>query len=132
MNAHLIAGSALFAALWAGAAIAGTVSYDGNWPVTVTHTQFYDGSYCLELSGSIGGGATLTGPLGTLSGNFQVLGKDLIAIVPEQNGGGFNWGVEFVLPAKDGVLAAKGTFLVDEDGELESPGRATVGSRNGC
>ena len=121
----------LSAALWASAAFAGTVSYNGNWPVTITNSQYYNGNYCLMLSGSIGGGAELSGPLGDLYGNFQVLGKDLIAIVPEQTGGGFNWGVEFVLPAANGVLA-KGTVLVDEDGELESPGRAKVGTKNGC
>lgn len=122
---------ALCVTLWAGAAIAGSVSYNGNWPVTVTHSQYYDGTYCLMLSGSTSGGAELSGPLGDLYGNFQVLGKNLIAIVPEQNGGGFNWGVEFVLRAANGTLA-KGAFLVDEDGELESPGTATVGTKNGC
>ena len=132
MKAHFKFGTALSAALWAGAALASTVSYNGNWPITITNTQFYNGNYCLILSGSTGGGAELSGPLGDLYGNFQVLGKNLIAIVPEQTGGGFNWGVEFVLPAKNGVLAAKGTFLVDEDGELESPGKATVGTLNGC
>ena len=133
MKTRLIIVGTLAAALSAGSAVAGTtVGYNGNWPITISNTQFYNGSYCLELSGSTGGGATLTGPLGTLSGNFQVLGKNLIAIVPEQTGGGFNWGVEFVLRARNGVLAAKGTFLVDEDGELESPGKATVGTLNGC
>ena len=120
---------ALSCAFMSGAAVA--QSYNGNWPVTITHSQYYNGNYCLELSGSTGGGATLTGQLGDLYGNFQVLGRNLIAIVPEQTGGGFNWGVEFVLPAANGNLA-KGTFLVDEDGELESPGRATVGTKNGC
>lgn len=120
---------ALSAAFMSGTAVA--QSYNGNWPITITNSQYYNGNYCLALSGSGGGGAELSGPLGNLYGNFQVLGKNLIAIVPEQTGGGFNWGVEFVLPAANGMLA-KGTFLVDEDGELESPGRAKVGTKNGC
>ena len=120
---------ALTGALMSGTAVA--ASYEGNWPITITNSQYYNGNYCLTLSGSIGGGAELSGPLGDLYGNFQVLGKNLIAIVPEQTGGGFNWGVEFVLPAANGQLA-KGSFLVDEDGELESPGRASVGTKNGC
>jgi|SRR5215469_12483930 len=131
MKTRFMAGVALSATVWAGAAIAGTVSYNGNWPITITNSQYYNGNYCLSLSGSTGGGAELSGPLGDLYGNFQVLGKNLIAIVPEQTGGGFNWGVEFVLPAANGNLA-KGAFLVDEDGELESPGVAKVGTKNGC
>lgn len=122
---------ALSAVFWAGAAIAGSVSYDGNWPITITNSQYYNGNYCLTLSGATGGGAELSGSLGNLYGNFQVLGKNLVAIVPEQTGGGFNWGVEFVLPAANGNLA-KGAFLVDEDGELESPGKAKVGTKSGC
>jgi hypothetical protein len=117
----------LSAALMSGGA-AGAASYNGSWPITITNSQYYNGNYCLTLSG---GSAQLSGPLGALYGNFQVLGKNLIAIVPEQTSGGFNWGVEFILPARNGTLA-KGTFLVDEDGELESPGSANVGTKNGC
>lgn len=120
----------LSAALMSGGT-AGAASYNGSWPITITNSQYYNGNYCLTLSGSSGGGAELSGPLGDLYGNFQVLGRNLVAIVPEQTGGGFNWGVEFILPARSGTLA-KGTFLVDEDGELESPGSATVGTKNGC
>lgn len=129
MNMNLAIGAALSAALWTCAAAA--ASYNGNWPITVTNSQNYNGNYCLMLSGSTGGGAELSGPLGDLNGNFQVLGKNLIAIVPEQTGGGFNWGVEFILPAANGNLA-NGTFLVDEDGSLQSPGKAKVGAKGGC
>src|SRR5579862_1694276 len=109
---------ACFSAALMSGGTAGAASYNGSWPITITNSQYYNGNYCLTLSGSTGGGAELSGPLGDLYGNFQVLGKNLIAIVPEQTGGGFNWGIEFVLPAANGKLA-KGTFLVDEDGELE-------------
>ena len=120
----------LSAALMSGGT-AGAASYNGSWPITITNSPNYNGSYCLTLSGSNSGGAELSGQLGDLFGNFQVLGRNLIAIVPEQNGGGFNWGVEFILPARNGLLA-KGTFLVDEDGSLQSPGIANVGTKNGC
>ena len=121
----------LACALCAMSGPAAAASYNGSWPVTITNSQYYNGNYCLTLSGSTGGGAELSGSLGNLYGNFQVLGKNLIAIVPEQTGGGFNWGVDFILPAKNGALA-KGTFIVDEDGELESPGGVKVGAINGC
>ena len=117
----------LSAALMSGGT-AGAASYNGSWPITITNSPNYNGNYCLTLNS---GAVHLSGQLGDLYGNFQVLGKNLIAIVPEQTGGGFNWGVEFILPARNGTLA-NGTFLVDEDGELESPGRATVGTKNGC
>ena len=120
---------ALSSAFMSGAAV--SQSYNGNWPVTITRAQFYNGSYCLELSGSTSGGATLTGPLGTLSGNFEVLGRNLIAIVPLQNGGGFNYGEIFILPAANGILA-KGRYVEDGDGELNNSGVAKVGTKNGC
>lgn len=129
MKAQLLSGAAVSAALMCGAAVA--ASYQGTWPITITNSQYYNGKYCLALTGSTGGGAELSGQLGDLYGNFQVLGKNLVAIVPQQTGGGFNWGVEFVLPAANGNLA-KGAFLVDEDGELQNPGVAKVGTKNGC
>ena len=128
MKAQLMMGAALSAALMSGTASA--ASYEGNWPITITHAQFYNGDYCLTLSGSTGGGATLNGPLGSLYGNFQVFGRRLIAIVPLQDGGGFNDGEEFILPARDGVLT-KGTYIEDGDGEMDNSGVAKVGTKNG-
>lgn len=128
-KALCILAGALAAALMSDSAIA--ASYNGTWPITITNSQYYNGNYCLTLSGSTGGGAELSGQLGDMYGNFQVLGKNLVAIVPEQTGGGFNWGLEFILPAKNGNLT-KGTFVVDEDGELANPGVAKVGAKNGC
>jgi len=131
MKTHLMIGAALSAPLWGGAAGAGSADYTGNWPITISHAQYYNGNYCLALNGSTGGGATLTGPLGNLYGNFQVLRANLVAIVPLQNSGGFNTGEEFILPAKNGNLA-KGTYLEDGDGELDNSGTAKVGTKNGC
>ena len=128
MKAQLMMGAALSAALVSGTAAA--ASYEGNWPITITHAQFYNGDYCLTLSGATGGGATLNGPLGSLYGNFQVFGRRLIAIVPLQDGGGFNDGEEFILPARDGVLT-KGTYIEDGDGEMDNSGVAKVGTKNG-
>ena len=120
--------AALAAALMSGTAVA--ASYEGNWPITIANAQFYDGDYCLELSGSTSGGAELTGPLGNLYGNFQVFGRTLIAIVPLP-GNGFNLGEEFVLPARNGKLA-KGTYVEDGDGEIANSGVAKVGTKAGC
>lgn len=128
-KALALAACALPAALMSGAAAA--ASYNGNWPITITHAQFYDGTYCLTLNGALNGGAALSGPLGNLNGNFQVFGHTLVAIVPLQNGGGFNDGEEFILPARKGNLS-NGTYLEDGDGEMDNSGVAQVGTKNGC
>jgi hypothetical protein len=130
MRTCLAIATTLSALISASTALAGAASYQGNWPITISDARYYDGNYCLELSGSTSGGAELTGPLGNLYGNFQVFGRNLIAIVPLQSNG-FNLGEEFVLPARNGKLA-KGTYLEDGDGEIDNSGVAKVGPKNGC
>jgi len=130
MKARFMVGAALSATVWAGAAAA--ASYNGNWPITIAHAQFYNGNYCLILSGATSGGAELTGPLGDLYGNFEVRGRNLIAIVPLPNGGcGCNSGEVFVLPAANDILR-NGTYVEDGDGEIDNSGAAKVGTKNGC
>lgn len=130
MKVQLIVGAAISAALMSGTAVA--ASYQGNWPITITDAQFYNGQYCLELSGSTSGGAHLTGPLGDLYGDFQVRGRTLIAIVPLEDGGcGCNDGETFVLPARSGLLV-NGSYVEDGDGEIDNSGAAKVGTKNGC
>ena len=127
MKAQLVIGAALSAALMSGSAVA--AGYDGNWPITITGARYYDGNYCLELNG---GAAELTGQLGNLYGNYRVSGRNLIAIVPLENGGcGCNSGEVFVLPAKNGELH-KGTYVEDGDGEIDNAGIVKVGTENGC
>ena len=129
MKARLMIGAAL-SATFISSGVAVAASYQGNWPITITHSQFYNGKYCLKLSGATGGGAELTGPMGDLYGDFQVFGRNLVSIVPLPSNG-FNEGEEFILPARNGVLA-KGTYLEDGDGEIDNSGVATVGTKNGC
>jgi hypothetical protein len=121
---------ALCAALMSGPAAA--QSYNGNWPLTISHSQFSNGSYCLTLNGSNSGGASLTGPLGNLpNGDFQVVGRNLVASIAQPYGGGFNAGLVFVLPARNGNLA-KGAYIDDNDGYLYDTSTVTVGTKNGC
>ncbi|HEX3430215.1 MAG TPA: hypothetical protein VHT03_04955 [Rhizomicrobium sp.] len=133
MKATLFICSALSAAIWAGAVIAGTVSYNGNWPLTVSHSQVSNGSYCLTLNGSTSGSVSLTGPggLNVTEGNFQVIGSRLIASAAEPTGSGFNEGLVFDLRAANGNLA-KGPYFQDYSGYLNDTGVATVGTKNGC
>ena len=124
-----ILGGALSAVFISGSVLA--AGYNGNWPVTISNAQYYDGSYCLILSGSTSGGAELTGALGDLYGNFEVSGRNLIAIVPLPYGGGFNLGEVFILPAKNGKLG-KGSYAEDGDGEIDNSGTAKAGKLGGC
>jgi len=89
MKTHFMIGVALSVTVCAGAA--GAASYNGSWPIKIAHAQFYDGNYCLILSGATSGGAELTGPLGDLYGDFEVHRGNLIAIVPLPTNG-FNEG----------------------------------------
>jgi len=130
MKAHIMIGAALSAALMSGTAVA--ASYNGNWPLTVSHSQYSNGTYCLTLAGTISGGASLTGPLGTLpNGDFQVIGRSLVASIAQPYGGGFNAGLEFVLPAARDKLA-NGAYVDDNDGYLFDTGVVTVGAKSGC
>lgn len=111
---------------------ADAASYNGNWPLTISHSQYSNGSYCLTLNGSVSGGASLTGPLGNLpNGQFQVIGRSLVASIAQPYGGGFNAGLVFNLPARNGVLA-NGTYIDDNDGYLFDTSVVTVGTKNGC
>ena len=123
-------GAALVAAFWTCAASAGGGDYNGDWPLTISKSQFYDGNYCLKLSGATSGGAELTGQLGNLVGNFEVLGRNLIVDVPLP-AEGLNYGEIFVLPARNGTLA-KGSYVEDADGEIDQSGVATIGKKGGC
>src|SRR5579862_2455279 len=84
-------------------------SYSGSWPVTISNSKGSNGSYCLTLSGTTSGGASLTGPLGDLpDGDFVVIGRDLVASVAYPTGSGDNAGLMFIAPAAKGNLGAKG------------------------
>lgn len=121
---------ALSTALMSGTAVA--ASYNGNWPLTISHSQYSNGSYCLTLTGTNSGGASLTGPLGNLpNGDFRVIGRSLVASIAQPYGGGFNAGLVFTLPAANGKLA-KGAYIDDNDGYLFDTSVVTVGTKNGC
>lgn len=129
-KARGILACALFAAVLPG--IAEAAGYNGNWPLTISHSQYSNGSYCLTLNGSVSGGASLTGPLGNLpNGQFQLIGRNLVASIAQPYGGGFNAGLVFNLPARKGNLA-NGTYIDDNDGYLFDTSVVTVGAKNGC
>jgi len=128
-------------ALASGAARAGG-SYIGNWPLTVSHSQFGDGVYCLTLSssGAAGwpqrGAASLTSSLPDGNqhyGSFEVIDGILVVTVVQYNGGGGqNNSLLFVAPASDGEILGKGVFDLISGGETFDSGQLVFGANGGC
>lgn len=117
---------------------AATVSYSGNWPVTLTHARAGNGTYCLTLTdnGSLGwehsGPASLAGqgesfPYGT----FQLIDHLLVATIQSESGTGQNAGLVFIAPASDGKLG-DGTFDEVYGGEEFVSGALAFGTKGGC
>ncbi|HEX4113830.1 MAG TPA: hypothetical protein VH020_14960 [Stellaceae bacterium] len=121
--------AALSFVISAGPALAGSASYVGNWPVTVTHSTGYNvnGTYCLTLTDY--GGASLSGGFGNpTDGTFQLIARTLVATIAVPVGtGGFDYLV-FVAPASHGNLA-KG--ILDYAG-FPDLGKIAFGRKGGC
>jgi hypothetical protein len=128
-------------ALASEGATAGTVSYTGNWRVTVKLPPGFGNTGCITLAdnGSFGaphsGPASISGDLGGpgLTGIFQVI-NNLIAIeiqAPSFSGGLHS--VVFVAPASNGIIGSG----VYEDPGFEELGffsgtSLTFGAKNSC
>ena len=122
--------------VWAGAATA--VTYSGNWPLTVSHSQRSDGSYCLKLTddGSLGwphsGEAVLATPSdGDLYGTFQVIGHALVATIEQPGDSGQNAGLVFTGHASNGAVG-KGIYDQVYGGEEFDSGKVAFGAKGGC
>jgi hypothetical protein len=133
MKALFVLSTALAMAALSGAANAGGGSYSGNWPLTVTGSQFINGSYCLTVSddGSEGwphsGSATVPQ---YQYGVFQVIhGKFIVdVVVPLQ---GQNGVLLFTAAGHNGAFGAGAAQLI-EGGEPLDSGVMTVGKKGGC
>jgi hypothetical protein len=123
--AHLINGSA--------EAFPDARGYTGSWPVTVSHSQHSNGTYCLTLTeyGSNGGSATLV--IGTQKfpyGTFQIFDRTLVATIQSQ-GYGQNAGLVFIGSASRGSIG-KGVFDDVYGGEAFDEGALAFGTKGGC
>lgn len=132
-----LVGLAAIVAVVTPANAATSPGYSGSWPVTVTHSQHSDGTYCLTLKdgGSQGfkhsGFATLViGNTKYTFGTFQVINRTLIATIQAQ-GYGQNAGLVFVASASHGNVN-KGVFEDVYGGEDFDSGALAFGARNGC
>ncbi|HVR45636.1 MAG TPA: hypothetical protein VMT95_03175 [Candidatus Binatia bacterium] len=106
--------------------------YSGNWPVTISHSQFDNGTDCLTLNGSGNGGSAslVTGRTKYPYGSFLVLNGILVVNITEplygQNGSLF-----FIAPASRGHIGT-GVFEDDRGGSSFDAGDLTFGAKNGC
>lgn len=114
-------------------------SYGGNWPLTVSHSHYAKGKYCLTLTddGSLGwphsGPASLTGARigGKLPyGTFQVIDHTLVATI-QQPGGSQNAGLVLIGPASGGNIG-KGVYEQVYGGEAFDTGELAYGAKGAC
>jgi hypothetical protein len=108
-------------------------SYSGSWPVTVTHSQRSNGTYCLTLTenGSNGGSASLvTGSQKYPYGSFLVLNDILMATIQEPLYGQ-NGALMFIASANHGNIG-QGIFENVEGGSNFDFGKLAFGMKNGC
>ena len=133
----MLAVATLSVALFADAAIANGTSYSGIYPLTITGSQIWGGSYCLTLKddGALGwphsGKATLEGNEVLLSdGTFEVIEQTLIVSIKAPGGkNGHNSLILIARSARDNP--GKGEFE-EVYGKAFDTGTILFGAKGGC
>ncbi|MGB8907891.1 MAG: hypothetical protein WCC84_04020 [Candidatus Cybelea sp.] len=108
-------------------------SYSGSWPVTVTHSQRSNGTYCLTLAenGRNEGAASLVmGSQRFPFGSFVVIKGILMATISEPLYGQ-NGALTFTADAHRGNIG-QGIFENIEGGSNFDFGALAFGMKNGC
>ncbi|MGA2424399.1 MAG: hypothetical protein ABSG07_10370 [Terriglobales bacterium] len=110
-------------------------SYSGNWPMTVTKSQYANGTYCVALTddGSAGwphsGGAVLVPETGTYPGIFQVIDGLLTVNIPAPAGANLSF-LLYTARASGGHIG-KGVYNLAYGGFNDS-GVLVFGAKGGC
>jgi hypothetical protein len=110
-------------------------SYSGNWPMTVSHSHYANGRYCVALTddGSLGwphsGAASLVPLNGTYPGQFQVIDGLLTVTIPAPAGSNLSF-LLFTARASDGHIG-KGVYNLAYGGFFDS-GVLVFGAKNRC
>jgi hypothetical protein len=109
-----------------------TRTYTGAWPVTISHSQFSNGTGCLTLTGTPSGGtASLEfGGQKYPYGEFLVMNGILVANITEPLYGQ-NGALMFVAHASRGKIG-DGAFENIEGGSNFDSGDLVFGTKNGC
>jgi hypothetical protein len=116
------------AALSANAAMASSGSYNGNWPVTITGSQMFNGSHCVQLSGDTTGTAILDN---TYEGGFQVTYRTILVFLYIDGSGQEPASLLFSSPATDGNIGKGGFHFIQGSYPYDS-GKAVFGTKGGC
>jgi hypothetical protein len=125
--------AALSMSFAAGAAMAASGGHSGNFPLTVSHSQFLNGSYCLTVTDDGSGGWAHSGeatiPQYTY-GTFQVIQGEFMAdiVVPAQ---GQNEVLVFNGAGHNGSFG-NGAAVLLSGGEPLDSGTMKVGTKGGC
>lgn len=106
--------------------------YSGSWPVTITHSQFHNGTDCLTLNGrgNSGSASLVAGGTKYPFGSFLVLNGILVATIVKPSGSQ-NGSLVFIAPASRGHIG-QGIFENIEGGSNFDTGDLTFGMKNGC
>jgi hypothetical protein len=108
-------------------------NYNGNWPVTITHTTHGSFSGCLTLTGSGSNGGLATLVLGSQKfpyGTFQIFNHTLVATIQAQ-GYGQNAGLVFIGSAGRRSIGP-GVFDEVYGGGAFLEGALGFGMKGGC
>jgi hypothetical protein len=107
-------------------------SYSGAWPVTVTGSQFSNGTYCLTLTGNgISGSASLVmGGQKYTYGSFEIVNRMLMATIVKPSGSQ-NGALTFNAFANRGRVG-QGIFENIEGGSNFDFGALEFGKKGGC
>ena len=107
-------------------------NYSGSWPVTITHSQFDNGTDCLTLNGGRNGGSASLVAGGTKYpyGSFLVLNGLLVATIVKPSGSQ-NGALTFIGRASRSDIG-EGVFENIEGGSSFDAGDLTFGTKNGC
>ncbi|HEV3092142.1 MAG TPA: hypothetical protein VGX91_11955 [Candidatus Cybelea sp.] len=133
MHRIIIAAAAATAMLLlAGPAVAHGYNYSGVWPVTITGSQFSNGTGCLTLNGGAsGGGASLVfGAQKYNYGSFLVIRGTLVATIQEPLYG--QNGALLFIGSADRARIGPGLFENVEGGSNFDAGKLAFGMKNGC
>jgi hypothetical protein len=119
-------------AMAASAGAASARGYSGNWPVTISHSQFDNGTDCLTLTGAGNGGQASLVAGGTKYpyGSFLVLNGILVVNISEPLYGQ-NGALMFIAPASRGRIGV-GVFEDIRGGSNFDAGDLVFGAKNGC
>lgn len=108
-------------------------SYSGAWPVTVTHSQFGDGTDCLTLtqgSGNGGSASLVAGGQKYPYGSFVVMDDILVVNITEPLYGQ-NGALMFIAHANRGHIG-QGVYENIEGGSNFDRGTLVFGMKGGC